>query len=84
MKTIYKYDCGSNIQLSLPPDAKVLAFGNQYEQPTMWVELDTEVVKIVRRFVYVSTGGIVPENATHLGTALFQNGDSVLHLYEIH
>ena len=71
MKTIYKYplnftrDSGKNYTLCdilLPEGAKILHYGVQDGNITMWAEVDRDAQTEMRTFAVVPTGGDVPED----------------------
>lgn len=86
MKVIHKYllddaHLANPIVKQLPAGAKLLHFDNQHERMALWAEIDDEVGTEERRFHIVGTGGQVPPNSTHVGTAIFDGGRFVFHAY---
>lgn len=50
--------------------------------PCLWAEVDPSKEKKVRKFLCIGTGhGVVPENATYIGTMVEKRG-FVWHVYE--
>lgn len=81
MKTVWKYEIGNNTEILVPEGAEFLAFANQKGVPCIWVRVDPEAPKEVRRLRLVETGQLAPESA-YLGTILMEAGEMVLHLFE--
>lgn len=84
MKTIYKYLApGIECFIELPIGAKVLSFQFQRRQPYIWCLVDTDIKTEQRHFVLAGTGHDITayNNLNFIGTS--QDGDYVLHLFEI-
>jgi hypothetical protein len=86
-QVIFKYPLSLTPAQSiyLPVGAKILHFGNQGEIPTLWVEVDPDAPIELRYFHVVGTGHELPTNtkSVYIGTALFEGGVYVWHLYEV-
>jgi hypothetical protein len=92
MKVIYKYNMyGPTATLSLPIGSKILSAGveNGFEI-VVWVMQETEEIRYENRFIKTfSTGESMYEVAsdevlTFIGTTITaQNGDYVVHVFEI-
>jgi hypothetical protein len=82
MKTIHKFPVAPETSINLPATAKVLTVAMQNGAAQMWVELDTEAPKVMRRFVAFGTGHEIniPTKA-FIGT-IFVDG-LVFHVYEV-
>jgi len=89
-KTIFKYELEATIHLQsivMPKGAKILHFGNQRDQLTIWAEVDeSEIVLETRLFQVLDTvvSQLLEERKlSYIGTALFhKSGVFVWHLYE--
>lgn len=87
MKIIYKYklDVGSQVQIELPHDAKILCFKIQNEIPHIWALVDpNHPDKDKRIFAIYGTGWDIeyPMNHSYIGTD-FSEGSFVWHCFEI-
>ncbi len=86
-QVIYKYPLALTPAQSiyLPEGAKILHFGNQNEIPTLWVEVDPDAAVELRYFRMVGTGHKSPTDimSVYIGTASFNSGYLVWHLYEV-
>ncbi len=86
-KVIYKYQfrITSVVHVSMPEGAKVLHFGNQHERLTIWVEVDTDAPIVEKRFWVIGTGQMIPDTVelNYVGTASFNDGRLIWHLYEV-
>jgi len=91
MKMIWKYELEMKAAIQeamMPKGAKILHFDNQRGEPCVWAEVDEESVKTkeVREFTIAGTGHPIPipdYRLIYIGTALFDRGDYVYHLYEV-
>lgn len=87
MSVVFKYQFESFLKplsLELPIEAKVLAFQNQFEVPTLWIEFPHDSVETKHRnFFIVGTGHNRAERASYVGTAQFSGGSLVWHCYEL-
>lgn len=85
-KTIYKYELpmAGAADIKMPMGAKVLSAGNQYELLQVWAIVDIrEAKKETRRFCIRGTGHpFSGSEGRHIGTATFQQGSLVLHVFE--
>lgn len=90
-KAIYKYDFGDDvadlIDLNLPTGAEILSVNNQHGRLVLWAVVDTDVETTSSRiFAVYSTGEIlhmyIKNTMKFLGTVLFDDGDTVYHVYE--
>jgi hypothetical protein len=72
-------------QLELPKGAAVLHFGNQRERMCIWEAHEPATEGTERRtFELIGTGNQVDTDVErYIGTAMFHNGDLVLHLFEV-
>lgn len=87
---IYKYHLSLEEfpAVRMPERARILHFNNQNESLVIWAEVDVNAPEITRHFQVVGTGKAVPTSqtlcgASYIGSALFQDGLLVWHLYEI-
>jgi hypothetical protein len=85
MKTIFKYDLPiqSNAQLLLPAGAQILSVQSQRGSLCLWALVETEAKLVERRFAVFGTGHKIPaDRMTFLGTAQFDEGALVFHVFE--
>ncbi len=87
MKIIYKYPIGpeGECTVMMPRGAKVLSYQNQEETACIWALVDPDEPTQPKRFYLVGTGYEMQYNPSALrfiGTALFQGGIYVNHLFE--
>jgi len=88
VKKIFKYRIPflDFTEVSMPTGAKILEVQNQDESLCVWAEVDPDTPMMERRFFHVyRTGHNMYEECeeTYLGTAQFQRGEYVFHLYEV-
>lgn len=83
MKRILKYALSPEAQvIKMPWQSNIVAFDVQHGVPTIWAECDTDETREVSIQVTPQvTGGSVPEDHRHVGTALLNSGTFVLHYY---
>ncbi len=84
---IYKYpvEVVAHPVITMPKGAHVLTFQNQKEEPCIWAIVDPDAETEPRVFLMTGTGHPFPEDPTsvrHLGTAQFNGGSLVFHLFE--
>lgn len=82
MKTIHKYvlaDATSTV--STFEGAEFIHAANQYEQITVWAEVNTLERECLVKLHVVGTGGQVPPDTRHVGSVLMAGGDFVFHVY---
>lgn len=67
--------------ISMPTGAELLCFENQCGEPCLWVRVNPNASMEERRFFLHGTGH---SNARgrYVGSALFENGTLVFHLFE--
>lgn len=85
MRTIHKFPLPylGLAEVLLPPDARVLSVGNQYDAVVLWAELDPNALRVMRRFAVLPTGGMVPDGlGAFIGTVLTGGGQLVSHVYK--
>ena len=91
MKTIHKYvldirKCDDVFEVQMPQDAEVLSFNNQLEKFCIWALVDTDKPRVTRKFGLMGTGRThsQPDKiGKFIGTALFEHGIYVFHLFEM-
>jgi hypothetical protein len=87
MKTIWKFNVTmeDTFEVKMPKGAQVLTVQEQYDEPQMWVVVDTEAPKEKRRFRLVGTGHPIDEklNLSYIGTFQLDHGEFMGHLFEI-
>lgn len=87
MRTIHKYivRVGYREKIAMDSGAKIIhveAFSP--DQVTMWVELYPEPTRVVNRFFRVfGTSDAIDVAGNHCGTAVWNGGALVWHLYEL-
>lgn len=87
MRKVFKYNLGvGEQQLVLPTGADILAFNNQHDRPVLWALVDPDAPTEARTFRITGTGHVIeekPRELSYIGTAQFNDGALVLHLFEI-
>lgn len=100
MKTIWKYNfemsnrkigaLGSMVswkeiyEIMIPKNGDVLAIRTQHDKPAMWVQVDPEEPKEIRKFIIVGTGHSIPDGTkSYLGMFFLNSGNYVGHIYEV-
>lgn len=87
MKKIFKYRVPFQdfTEVSMPKGAKIIAVQNQDESLCIWAEVNPDAPNERRFFHVYGTGHVMHEECeeTYLGTAQFQRGELVFHLYEV-
>ena len=83
MRTIYKFTLnGERNTLSVPKGTRFIHAANQYEQITVWAEVDTTQSFESRTLWVVGTGNPMPETSVdYIGSAILMNGNFVFHVY---
>lgn len=85
MLTIYKYplEIAAEQTILLPVGATILSFANQFETPVIWALVDNEAKKETADFRLFGTGHGIPTltRLTYIGSAQFQGGEFVWHLF---
>jgi hypothetical protein len=66
----------------MPEGARVILIQCQRGEPAVWVECDDSLPREQRIFEVVPTFGLVPENATHVGS-FEADGWFMGHVYEV-
>lgn len=83
MRTIWKYAMVPGPLFKMPTGATIVHAALQRDIPTVWVDCDPENPPELRRFEMYPTGVLVPAGAKHQATFLLEDGNFVLHLYEL-
>jgi hypothetical protein len=89
MRTVYKYELKfEDIQtINMPAGAQAFSFQNQYEKPVLYAVVDTDNPPKLRTFRLAGTGHDIDAyhdgNLEPIGTAMFQGGALVMHLFEV-
>lgn len=80
--TIWKYeiDWQDEVEIEMPKDAQILCVENQRERLCIWVLCDPNANTETRTFRICPTGEAI--SGTYIGSAIFQNGAYVWHLFE--
>lgn len=85
MQVVYKYmipGAGAG-PIQMPKGAMCLFAREQHNYVCIWALVDPEAEKEPRSFVAVETGNTaVPDGSRYLGSALLDNGNYVLHVFE--
>jgi hypothetical protein len=83
MRTIWKFAVEETMQLLLPVDAMVLSIQTQFNAPQMWILLDSDLPKTLRRFIVLPTGVSVPDvPLNYCGTFQINDGALIFHVFE--
>ena len=89
MKTIHKFamtigDVKDAISFSMPEGARPLHVANQNGDLCIWALVDPslDVANVERKFLVCGTGHPVMEPAIYIGTAHFNSGMLVLHVFD--
>jgi hypothetical protein len=89
MNTVWKYgiDVKAGLQeVEVPAGAQLLSVDDQSGVPTLWFLVDTDNVKIPRKYILFGTGHEIPndvlESLNHVGTINHYAG-FVWHIFEI-
>lgn len=83
MTTVYKYELQPvTTEVELTVGAQTLCVQLQKGRPCVWVKLDPNAPKIVRRFHIVGTGHTLPESCCYVGTFQLEGGALVFHVFE--
>jgi len=90
MKVIHKYPftITDYFNIALPEGAIILSAQAQFEEPQMWVLVDSEApqLPVIREFRLAGTGHTINEPAEtlhHISTFQMQGGVLIWHLFEI-
>lgn len=71
-------------EIEMPKDAKIIHFNSQHGMPCIWVLVDPEAPKEIRKFKVYGTGHIINEKIiSHIGTVPVADGYLVFHAFEI-
>ncbi|MCP5006558.1 MAG: hypothetical protein GY941_21850 [Planctomycetes bacterium] len=79
---VWKYKIEPLSTLEMPIGAKILCVDCQRGTPTMWVLVDTDAMKVNRKFHTYGTGEAIDANSTYIGTFQMDNGFLVFHVFE--
>lgn len=82
-RTIQQYGlvAGGPNTISLPRDARVVAVGDYFDQPTIWVEVDPFDAFMPRTFEVLPNHHYYQAGLKYVGTALLRTGP-VWHVFE--
>ncbi len=88
MNVIYKYAIPVDGEpvIEMPSGAKVLSFHVQHNKPFIWALVDPDRPDEKRRFYLLGTGHPMSysmDAMRFIGTALLEDGDFILHLFEM-
>ncbi len=86
--TVYKYEVPleDDFVLWLPTGAQLLSFQAQYDNPCLWALVDPDARTEKRGFRLAGTGHKIdldPAALRFVGSAQFQGGALVFHLFEV-
>lgn len=85
-KVIWKHELTNDgiFNILMPIGAEILALQTQDGKPCLWVLVEPEKEKEVRKFELVGTGHTInePYYKKYIGTCQLQGGLLVLHLFE--
>ena len=86
MKTIwrYKFSITDEFTLDMPSGSRVLAaFLKANGEPSLWAEVDTNMLLETRKFAVVGTGNPMPQGLKkYISSFESHGGQFVWHLYE--
>lgn len=89
MRTVFKYPwstsvIGDTLNTQMPRGAKPLYVAEQYGALCIWVLCNPDVEMVGHRFHVVGTGHpIGDEVGPYVGTAIFDQGALVLHVFDL-
>lgn len=86
MRQIQKYvlNLSGDTSLYLPEGVVMLHVGLQHEVPMIWLAVPEVVVKRKEyKITGFLTGGAVPYTACYIGTVLIDNGNFVVHYFDM-
>lgn len=70
-------------EVSVPKGAEFLCAGEQRGRLCIWYRCDPEADKVIKTIIISGTGHEVTPQGDYLGTALFQDGYLVLHVFVV-
>lgn len=84
---IHKYQLTTDdtvIDLALPVGSEILSVANQRDILVLWARVSEDDKMRMHKLALCTTNGTcpVPEDARFIGTALFQGGAYVVHVFE--
>jgi hypothetical protein len=81
---IWKYpiDLAFEIKIKMPKAAHIVYLGQQRESLCIWILCDPDADMETRAFRIYGTGISIPPGWTYVGTAIFEDGAYVWHLFE--
>jgi hypothetical protein len=85
MLTVYKYQVpfADEFSLELPKGAVLLSYLNQFEVGCLWALVDPTKKTELRYFRLAGTGhSLINYKLKYIGSAIFENGRLVFHLFE--
>ena len=91
MSRIWKYQLNKDINredriniIEMPKGAEILCVKNQYNCPTLYAKVMPYYSEIeLREFKMAHTGETILDEWKYIGTVLLDDGEYVLHIYEI-
>ena len=88
MLEVWKFELpaftGMPTQIDMPKNAEILHVDEQRGGPFIWALVDVDAPLVNRSFAVFGTGQIVAENPMrHLGTVKLNNGNFILHVFEL-
>jgi hypothetical protein len=86
-KQIWKYQIVLKVDgvfwLDMPKGARILKLALQKGKPTLWAMVDINANTETRKFNLYLTGSPIVDEEEYIGSVLLDDGDFVLHLFEI-
>ena len=82
--TIWKYvlKTETNQIIEIPEGAKILSAGEQLNNICVWVNVDTEMPVVNRKFSIYGTGHLIPKDpGDFIGSVHLYNGTLIFHVY---
>lgn len=85
MKTIWKYtfEITDDVTIAMPSDSKILHVECQRGDPTMWVLVNPDSKRVVRKFRIFGTGHPIAESEKLEFVGTFQQPPFVWHMFEV-
>lgn len=83
MRTVHKHVLSEeHNEVSTYERAKVIHVGNQRNEITVWLEVNTLARECMKPLTVVGTGQPIPNGVRHVGSAILRDGAFVFHVYE--
>lgn len=88
MRTIWKYELTfsfDEIEIEIPYGFKILTVQNQHDKLVMWCEVQSNLKPKKVKFRVIGTGHPIGnnENLSYIGSAQFDHGRLVFHVFRV-